>query len=1019
MRGPWSWLIGALVVTLALDGVLALVPAPESATIDRAIDAALAEPGRAIVLAGPPGSLVDVERELGRAGPAHLHRVDASTPVELLAVVDELDRRDPDATIELAALIDLAAFGEAGDEPESTGARVLGWLRTHTPVLRHRARERSDGDSITPLAERLRGASFDDPEHAQVAALDRLLDRLAQTGRPATLILPPLPDRSASEAELDVDARTAELAGRVHARASDRLALLSLDHPLFVDALFDEQGRLDGEGRRIFARNLLHELGLPLATRPEEWSMIHPEGFDRTLIAGVERGSVVGPDWAARFDRPAAIASDDEGRTIVVADTGNHALRVLRGDHRMVETLAGEPGEPGERDGLARGEAQLEQPRELVVLADRVVFVDGPARERLRSVELDPSGAAEVHTLTWVGPRCASVHALRRDREHGRLVLLCDDDRILALDSEQADDRAIELAPADPEIDRVQIEVGGARLWSADAQARLWSAELDGEGRPGPATLRFANASREPLPNRYMAIFPYEFDAVGLDRIVGLQWVERYQSLLVVDVQQPEREIPGLTERVHLRLFDFEREQILPWIKPIAHGDAFFDWNASSRMLVSWFHEGSFAFVESDASLLWLERERSRLVWIADGLLGVAKSGYLHTSITQTDRLFPLCSRSSQPITATYRPDRFLDVRREPLARRGPYVALLVSSSLSTLSDRVDNYDMARLIELELQRELGYLDGVRLDLFHRTWGTASFADLIRNVDEFVSTAAPPDVIFVEVHGFLGRYLKQSREPGELHRQLAELTRLAERYDSLLIFYDNSAIAADHREGLRRTPDEIVEFLAQLHELGFVVIEPSDRLLRELLVESPWGNQPWAKNGHHGATWAIEATAQVIAQMAAPSVREFLRERRPARLDERDPSEFADDDFRALREAWTAASRELAGRELPELRDDYLQVHYGERHVQVFVDLAGYEGLGRDEASLTTLALAVIAAKIGGDVYGDLAERITIELVEFSNYDEYGAGVLESATRVWQRSLTTDELEAFLRERAAD
>jgi hypothetical protein len=82
---------------------------------------------------------------------------------------------------------------------------------------------------------------------------------------------------------------------------------------------------------------------------------------------------------------------------------------------------------------------------------------------------------------------------------------------------------------------------------------------------------------------------------------------------------------------------------------------------------------------------------------------------------------------------------------------------------------------------------------------------------------------------------------------------------------------------------------------------------------------------------------------------------------------------------------------------------------------VFVDLGGHESLGRDEASLRELALAVIVREVGEGMHGDLADRITIELVEFANYDEYGAGVLDSARRVWQRSMTTIELETFLSE----
>jgi hypothetical protein len=1021
----WSWVLGVAVLVLAIDVVLALTPRPPArAPIDDVLEQAVAdaENGRSLLVIGAIADLDTLERELGRDAEVRITKIPAATPAEMLALVEALDERDVEGAVEVVVVLDVTAIGPAHASASAGPIRetLTSWLREHTPVLRHR-------DPVEPLAallhrrepaasptmelspvERLRGATLD------VAALERLIARLIARERKATFVLPPLPDRVAYEAELDVAALAVELAGRIHAHESDALALISLDHPLFVDAHFDEQLGLDDEGRRLLARNLLHQLELPLATRPEEWSMIHPEGHDQTLVHGVVRGAAIGPAWSARFDRPEAIATDDEGRTIVIADTGNHVLRVLRGNHQFVEPLAGAVGRPGHREGPG-ALARVESPRTMVVIDDRAVFVDGSQREHLRSVELDPSHEGLVRTLDWSGPRCAAIDGLRRDRTRDRLILLCDDDRTLAL-MLGPDPHAVQLAPAAPEVDRVAVEISADHLFWADSEARLWLAKLDRKGRPGPPVLRFANTSQVTLPNDYMAIFPFGFDQVGLEQIVGMQWIDRYDSLLVVDVREAKRRNEGLTERVHLRLFDFESEQILPWIKPIPHGDAFFNLNATNKTLSSWYHLGSFALVERDASLLWLERERSRLLRIADGLLGVAQAGYLHTSATMTDRLMPLCSRSSQVVLADYRPDRFLDRRHEPLARRGPFVALLISSSMSTMSDRFDNYDMARLFEYELQRELGYRDGIRLDLFHRTWPVASFADEVGKLDEFMTSALPPDVILLEVHSFIGAYLKHSKEPGQLRSQLAQLTALAERYDSLVVFYDNSAIASHQRDGFRGTSAKVASFLADARALGFVVLEPSDRLLRELLVESPWGNQPWSKNSHHGSTWAVELTAQALAQMAYPSIREFLRDRRPARLDERDPAEFEDPDFHPLREAWEAAPIDPQRREqLPKLHRDHMQIHYADRHVRVFIDLAGHEGLERDEANMRALALAVVAAQVGEDVHGDLADRITIELVEFSNYDEYGAGVLESANRVWQRSMTTAELEAFLRE----
>src|SRR5690606_31173862 len=97
-----------------------------------------------------------------------------------------------------------------------------------------------------------------------------------------------------------------------------------------------------------------------------------------------------------------------------------------------------------------------------------------------------------------------------------------------------------------------------------------------------------------------------------------------------------------------------------------------------------------------------------------------------------------------------------------------------------------------------------------------------------------------------------------------------------------------------RDGMRATDKQTRELLEQAKALGFVVLDPGDRLLPELLRHSPWGNQPFGENQHHGATWAVDLTAQTLAAMLYPTLREFLRDRIPARLRERPTEQFGDD-----------------------------------------------------------------------------------------------------------------------------
>src|SRR5690606_5073875 len=124
--------------------------------------------------------------------------------------------------------------------------------------------------------------------------------------------------------------------------------------------------------------------------------------------------------------------------------------------------------------------------------------------------------------------------------------------------------------------------------------------------------------------------FPHSFAHTRLNRIVGMEWVERYGLLLVQDEhdlgQGNKRLQREQTERVHLRLLDLDERRVYPWIKAIPHGDAFVMLNESSENLVSYFHAGAMAIVEADASLVYIERARSRVIRIADGLLAAAKA---------------------------------------------------------------------------------------------------------------------------------------------------------------------------------------------------------------------------------------------------------------------------------------------------------------------------------------------------------------------------------------------------------
>ena len=969
---------------------------------------------------------------------------------------------------QLAGGADAGALGRAVLGVVESGERVRDWMAERAPIRRHRGQLRhpalhelpglataraepavsEDDDAgldadpraagFARVMAHYRDASFD-PEHAQVAALAQIVARLRARGRPAALFLTPLDDGFVEEAlpgqRLGRDVE--QIARLVHARglaapggaAPPGLALLDLDHPLFVGEHFLDHVHLDPEGNRLLAINLLHELGLPLRERPWDEQMVHTEGHDRSLVHRRAIGFADGGALSALFRAPEGVATSRSGDWIVIADTGNHALRQLRGSMQVVERLAGHPKAEGDRDGAALDGARLEQPRSPEIVGRSVYFLDGEASDRVRRV-----ADGRVSTLTWSGPRCRRYLELEArpgepeqpGSERGaRLYLLCPDDRVLAVD---LDTRAATVvfaaspSAAGPDHLRGLEPTDDGRLLLADADARIWSLELADLDQP--PRLRFANTATERLPQEFKSTYPFSFTEMRLESIVGMEWVERYDALLIQDehpLGKPNKRLQREeTERVHLRLLDLDHELIYPWIKAIPHAEAFHMWNAYSQNLVSYYHEGSMAVVQGDASLVYVEHERSRVLRIADGLLGVAKAGALHTSLSKVELLQPIGTATAKAVSKTMRPDRFLAARFEPIPRAGPYVALLVGSSFSSVSDRLGNYSLARWLELELGAELGYRDGIRLDLYARVFSSTSFRGTATGFADLLASAGPPpDVVLLELHDFQGRYFRGTPTREDRLATLAQIERLAARYDTLVVFFDDSALVADSRDGLRATSAEVRTLIDDARKLGFLVLEPSDRLLRELLVESPWGNQPWGKGFHHAAPWAIELTAKTYASMAYPVLREFLRGRVPARLRERDPSDFAEEGGReGLADAFAPTEGLVERARLPEVRPSFVQAEYADGELELFVDLAGASELVPSPAGYEAVALGVLYAQLEAEVYGRLAARVHVQLLEFRNYDEYGEGVRDAAAVAWEATLDRAQLEQLIRRVAA-
>lgn len=110
-----------------------------------------------------------------------------------------------------------------------------------------------------------------------------------------------------------------------------------------------------------------------------------------TPYAGSVEGFTDGKAELAAFNSPSGIALDTKGN-LLVADTGNHAIRSISPDG-IVTTLAGN-GKPGFHDGMGK-EAQFNGPVGIAMDAAGNVYVADTYNDRIRKI----SPAGQVSTL--------------------------------------------------------------------------------------------------------------------------------------------------------------------------------------------------------------------------------------------------------------------------------------------------------------------------------------------------------------------------------------------------------------------------------------------------------------------------------------------------------------------------------------------------------------------------------------------------------------------------------------------
>jgi hypothetical protein len=979
--------------------------------------------------------------------PQQFHQValNGLLPVDMLRILRELEACDPRGRIGVALEINRRYFSAGyAEQPEctrpwldelaprvaSTGQVDFGaWLRIEArtaagvlrgwlPVFRHaddfgnplrdglEAVWRGTGQVETEdafavqarMREHFRAVVMED-WHEQMRVLREILTGLKHSGRPAVLFTPPLNDAHMNDlvTPRQYGADLARLADVVERAGAPQVRLVHLDHPMFQESMFKDIAHMFPEGNRLLAVNLLEAMNVPLSNVPPSAECVYPEAPDATLLWNLYPGDNEGSAWMAAFREVGGLDVDERQR-IVIADTGNHCLREWRPELGTVRTVAGQPGLQGYRDGPL-DEALLDGPAHPCIVGDKIFSADGGGR-RLRQA----CHGMVLSEYPLDGPDWTEIRVVRA--QGSRLYLLDAGRRILAYDTRIRTCRVVVEAASGEDVLRTFDVCPDGRVFVVDAGNRIWTGSLAQKLRyPGGMRLLFGNTAPAAFPEK--GFFPFPFEVVRLENVADLRYVKRYDGLLVQDVYPAANPVEGLDERVHLRFLGLADRLVYPWIKTLVSG-GYLHWNAPAGTYVTPLREGCMAFDQASATLYHLERNRNRLLRLADGLWATAKvSG---VDYRRPGEITPdLLSYFAGPYVFENRqPQRFLDSRVESRARSGPYLGLFIGPSIISSTDLVPAYSLGRALEVRLQRRLGLCDGVRFDLLVRSEGGMSFYEEVNIFDTFVRLDGRADTVLLTARDAL----YQASEP-ELAAALEQLATAALRSDTQVLFIDANALQGSHRDALRPSAATFVRTKEIIRAAGFPIIEPSNTLLRESLEVSPFGNPPFAS--HHASPWAVECAADVIADSLYPRISAHLRDRVPARLQA--VKEDADT-AKTLRAVFEEFDVDWPSLGLPAVDLAARQLRYEGSHLDVFVDLGKLADTAPEATpeTLEAIALAVLYNVLGQDLAGRMAVTVRVSLARFSNYDEYGAGVRDSARIQYQCALDEGRLREWIQSR---
>lgn len=230
---------------------------------------------------------------------------------------------------------------------------------------------------------------------------------------------------------------------------------------------------------------------------------VAPDGAASPFAGSGQQGFADGDPLAARFNRPFGLAVDAEGN-VLVADAGNHRIRVVSASLRRVGTLAGQ-GPAGHADGVA-SQARFLGPTALALAGDGQLWIADAGNHRLRV--LSPQG--QVSSPVGQGEAGASDGALLQARFSEPTALAFDGAKLLwVADAGNALLRRVDLNSGQvstlPEAGAsapialrypaaLAVDESGV-LWVADPEAQaLWARSPSGawDGLSESSALRFS-----------------------------------------------------------------------------------------------------------------------------------------------------------------------------------------------------------------------------------------------------------------------------------------------------------------------------------------------------------------------------------------------------------------------------------------------------------------------------------------------------------------------------------------------